>query len=70
MPQRGNMRVKIWVRAECRPVFTFSTNGELALSASSSGRKLRRPLQTATARSGPLIATCTCRPKLLLRQTT
>src|SRR5207244_4449960 len=44
--------------------------GESALSASSSGRKLRRPLQTATARSGPLIATCTCRPKLLLRQTT
>ena len=37
-PQRGNMRVKICVRAECRPLFTFSTNGELAESASSSGR--------------------------------
>ena len=35
---------------------TPSTNGELADSASSSGRKLRSALQTAIARSAPLIA--------------
>ena len=32
--------MKICVRAECRPLSTSSTNGELAESASSSGRKL------------------------------
>src|SRR4029450_3450921 len=69
-PHRGNILVKISVRAEWRPLFTASTNGELAETASSSGRKLRRPLQTAIARSGPLIATWTCSPNVLLRQTT
>jgi hypothetical protein len=38
MPQRGKRRVKISVRAEWRPVFTFSTKGELADQANSSGR--------------------------------
>ena len=38
--------MKIWVRAECRPVSTPSTNGELAESASRSGRNGRRALQT------------------------
>ena len=70
MPQRGNIRVKIWVRAEWRPLKTPSTNGELAESASSSGRKLRRAAQTRIARSAPLIPTWTCWPKELLRQTT
>jgi hypothetical protein len=37
MPQRGNMRVKICVRAEWRCVKTPSTNAELAETASSSG---------------------------------
>ena len=37
-PQRGNIRVKISVRAECRYVYTPSTKGELAEKASSSGR--------------------------------
>src|SRR5581483_7740514 len=40
MPQRGNVRVKIWLRAECRPVSTSSMNGELAESASSSGKEV------------------------------
>jgi hypothetical protein len=62
--------VKICVRAEWSPEFTFSTNGELHESARSSGRKLRILLATAIARSGPLIATWTCSPKVLLRQTT
>ena len=48
--------MKICVRTECRPVLTFSTNGELAESASSSGRYVRSASQTATARSGPRIA--------------
>ena len=39
------------------PLFTPSTNGELAESARSSGRKLRSPAMTAMTRSGPLIAT-------------
>ena len=69
-PQRGNMRVKICVRAECRPLLTFSTNGELAESASRSGMYGRSALVTRTARSAPLIATCTCSPNELLRQTT
>jgi hypothetical protein len=64
------MRVKISVRAECRPVSTSSTNGELADSASSSGRKFRSASCTAIARSAPAMPTCTCRPKVLLRQTT
>ena len=63
MPQRGNMRVKTSVRAECRPELTFSTNGELAESASSSGRKLRSALCTAIARSAPAMPTWTWRPK-------
>ena len=33
--------MKICVRAECSPLKTFSTNGELAESASSSGRNVR-----------------------------
>ena len=70
MPQRGNMRVKICVRAEWRPVFTSSTNGELAESASSSGRKPRSALQTAIARSPPRMPMCTWSPKVLFRQTT
>src|SRR5207248_11067777 len=37
MPQRGNMRVKISVRAECRCVKTPSTNGELDDNESSAG---------------------------------
>jgi hypothetical protein len=69
-PQRGKKRVKICVRAEWRPVFTFSTNGELVESASSSGRKLRIAATTATARSAPRMPTCTCSPKVLFRQTT
>jgi hypothetical protein len=51
-------------------VSTPSTNGELADSASSSGRKFRSALQTAIARSAPRIPTWTWRPKVLLRQTT
>jgi hypothetical protein len=70
MPQRGKKRVKICVRAECRPVTTPSAKGELAESASSSGRKVRKPFATAITRSAPLIPTWTWRPKLLLRQTT
>ena len=69
-PQRGKKRVKICVLAECSPVTTFSTNGELADSASSSGRNARSPLWTAIARSAPRIPTWTWKPKVLLRQTT
>ncbi len=64
------MRVKTCVRAEWRCVKTPSTNGELADSASISGRKLRSPLETRMARSAPLTPTCTWSPKVLLRQTT
>ena len=39
-PQRGKKRVKICVRAECRPVFTPSTNGELAESAEQLGKEV------------------------------
>ncbi len=46
MPQRGKNFVKICVRTECSPVFTCSRNGELADSASSSGRYVRRASQT------------------------
>ena len=63
IPQRGNMRVKICVRAEWRPLTTPSTNGELAESASSSGRKLRSALQTAIARSAPRIADVDVEPE-------
>src|SRR6478752_7536596 len=38
MPQRGNMRVNIWVRAGCRPLKTPSTNGELAESGADADR--------------------------------
>ncbi len=38
MPQRGNMRVKCCERVECRCVMRPSVHGELALSASRSGR--------------------------------
>ena len=69
-PQRGNIRVKICVRAEWRPVTTSSTKGELADSASSSGRTFLNALQTATARSAPRTAMCVWIPKLLFRQTT
>ena len=60
------MRVKICVRAEWSPVLTFSTKGELQDSASSSGRKLRRPLHTAIARSGPLIADVDVEPEAVV----
>ena len=69
-PQRGKKRVKICVRTEWSPVSTPSANGELAESASSSGRKLRNPFVTAIARSAPWIPTCTCRPKVLFFRTT
>ena len=62
--------MKICVRAEWSPLLTPSTNGELAESARSSGRKFRSPAMTAIARSGPLIATWTCSPNVLLRHTT
>jgi hypothetical protein len=64
------MRVKISVRAEWRPLTTSSTNGELADSASSSGRTLRNASHTRIARSGPRTAMWTWIPKLLLRHTT
>ena len=62
--------MKICVRAECSPELTFSTKGELAESAKSSGSRLRSPFATAIARSAPRIPTWTWRPKVLLRQTT
>ena len=62
--------MKICVRAECSPLETPSTNGELADSARSSGRKFRIAAMTAMALSAPSTATCTCSPNVLLRQTT
>ena len=62
--------MKISVRAECSPDTQSSTKGELADSASSSGRTFLNALQTAIARSGPRIPMWTWMPKLLLRQTT
>ncbi len=52
-PQRGKLRVKICVRALCRPESRPSRNGELAEIASSSGRTGRRRSHTRTARSAP-----------------
>ena len=69
-PQRGNMRVKISVRAEWSPLFTPSTIGELTDRASRCGRNARRPSCTATARSAPRIPTWTWKPNVLFRQTT
>ena len=69
-PQRGKKRVKICVRAECRPVSTPSANGELAESASSSGSQLRSALVTRIARSAPRIPTWTWKPNVLFFQTT
>ena len=48
--------MKTCERVEWRPVSIPSRNGELAESASRSGRNVRSALQTRTARSGPLIA--------------
>ena len=42
MPQRGKLRVKLCVRAECSPLSRPSRNGELAEIASSSGSTGRR----------------------------
>ncbi len=69
-PQRGNDLVKVWVRIECRPEFSPSTNGELADSASSSGSTGRRRSQTAIARSASRIPTWTCSEKVALRRAT
>src|SRR5450756_1395868 len=70
MPQRGNMRTKVCVRAECSWVHTPSMNGELADRASRCGRYVRSASQTATARSQPRTPTCTCAAQVLLRQAT
>src|SRR6187401_2511824 len=43
-PQRGKKRVKICVRAECRPLFTPSTNGELAKEVTHPGHDRDRPV--------------------------
>ena len=40
----GTCRVKICVRAECSPVFTFSTNGELALEGQQLGQEVPQPV--------------------------
>mgnify|MGYP001609228541 CR=1 FL=1 len=48
----------------------ITTNGDDADSASSSGMKLRSFDIVRIARSAPRIPTCTCRPNVLLRQTT
>ena len=70
MPQRGKLFVKIWLRAECRPEWRPSKNGELAEIASSSGITTRSRSQTRIARSAPRTPTCTCTLKVLFRQAT
>ena len=67
MPQRGNMRVKIWVRVERRCVMRPSSHGELADTASSSGMTVRSAFITAIARSASRMPTCTWIPNVLLR---
>ena len=59
MPERGNIE-KIGMRAEASPVSRPCQYGELALSASSSGRYSRSPSSARTARTGSGTPTCTC----------
>ena len=68
-PERGNMS-KIFTRVEASPVGRACQNGELAESASSSGRNVRTPFAQAIAVSGESIPTCTCRPKMSSRSAT
>ena len=70
MPQRGKLRVKVCVRAEARPESRPSRNGELALTASSSGSTGRSRSQARTARSTSRMPTWTCSEKVLLRRAT
>ena len=63
MPTRGNWR-KIGVRVDSRPVRSPRQNGELALSASSTGMCTRIPLATWIALSASSRPTCTCMPKI------
>ena len=63
MPTRG----KAWnsgVRAEARPVSRPCQKGELAESASSSGRCERSRLAARIASSGSGTPTCTCSAKV------
>ena len=52
------------MRVDFRPVASARQNGELALSASSTGTWTRIPLATWIAFSGSSIPTCTCMPKM------
>ncbi len=64
------MRVKISVRAECRPARRASAHGEFAEAASSTGSTGRSASHTATARSAPRMPTWTWLLKVLLRHAT
>ncbi len=63
MPTRGNIE-KIGIRVEASPVSRPCQYGELAESASSSGRYSRIPSSARTARTGSGTPTCTCSAKV------
>ena len=59
-----------WLRRQADAARRLGDDPEIPTLSRDFLRRLRSALQTAMARSGPWIATCTCRPKLLLRHTT